>query len=89
MANFSHTATTTSSPITGITDSVRTIVITNTGTNPVYIRAWEDGAAVAGEWIVLPVQWSSFTMDLDDGFLWKFAAISTWWSSSLAIFTRS
>lgn len=90
MANITHTATTTTS-VLPIGTKPKALQITNMGTNPVTIRLCEDGNAVFGVWIVLPFQYSTFALDNHDMFAWEnvfgnTSVITTWGSSSLAIF---
>lgn len=90
MSNITFTATT-STQVLPIGTKPKALQITNMGTNPVTIRLCENGNAVFGVGIVLPFQYSTFSLDNNSIFDWENAygntsVITTWGNSALAIF---
>lgn len=82
--NTTHAVSTTSSMLP-ILDSAQVLHVTNMGTVPVTL-AIGDSTAVFWSWVILPEQYSSFSIWVDKYLVWKVATITQSGTSNLAIF---
>lgn len=82
--NTTHAVSTTSS-LLPIANASQVIHITNMWTVPVTLAIGDD-VAVFWSWVVLPEQYSSFSIWVDKFIIWRIASITQSWSSNLAIF---